>query len=263
MSRRQDRFRAWPLAAILSLSAWAAACEDGASPLAPPEEPPDAGCIRAQEPHSFQVYFVIDVSGSMEPFLNDLKDQLVSFASGFARFDGDGRPVRIDYYLVAYVNDVKWYGGRMTSVIAVQAAFDEAIARGQTNMNLRQNRPNAEPEENMLDALQEVVDSGPTAEGRLILLAGDAPFVEAPTVLSYQIPVRSTFAGVRQELADLGARIHAFVPGDLDGVTRTYDGQPSLTSLPGSTLHSLRDLTGAGEQIRSTLSFIAREASCN
>lgn len=254
------------LGLLLALAFGAAlgvACDDEGSPLVAIDEPPDAGCIRTQGPQSYQVYFVIDVSGSMGPFLTDLKNQIVSFASGFGEYDAEGRPIRVDYYVVAFVNDVKWYGGRMTSVIALQAAFEEAIARGQTNLNVVQNRFNAEPEENTLDALTAVIESGPTAEAKLIMIAADAPFVEAPVVLADGIQVRSTYDQVYAELEAIGARVHAFVPDQLDGLSRTYAGKPALTALPGSTVHSLRDLSGAEDEIRETLSFIAREASCN
>lgn len=249
--------------AILTALAIGAGCQDDAARLATVEEPPDAGCIRTEEPQTYEVYFVIDVSGSMGPFLNDLRDELVAFADGFARLDDQGRPVRVDYYVVAFVNDVKRFGGRMTSVIALQAAFEEAIARGQTNMNLMQNRFNAEPEENLLDALADVIAGNPSAEANLILVANDAPFLESPSILSDRIEVRSNYASIRADLERVGARVHAFVPDQLDGLSRTYQGQPALTSLPGSTVHSLRDLTGANSEIRSTLSFIAREAACN
>jgi hypothetical protein len=254
------------LAAILSVCALCAlgsACADDSSKIVTVEEPPDAGCLRPETPQTYQVYFVTDVSGSMSPFLSALSEELVTFAGGFSQFDTQGRPTRVDFYLVAFVNDVKWYGGRMTSVIALQASFDEAIARGAKNLNLNTDTPNAEPEENMLDAVQSVIDSKPDAEAKLVLVATDSAFAEAPTVLSGNIMVKSTFATVRSELEMIGARVHAFVPDQLDGLTREYNGQPSLTTLPGSTSHSLLNLTGSSEQIRQTLTTIAHEASCN
>jgi hypothetical protein len=240
-----------------------AACSDNSARIVTVEEPPDAGCLRMQEPQTFQVYFVTDVSGSMGPFLNDLSRELVSFAGGFSQFDPLGRPTRIDFYVVAFVNDVKWYGGRMTSVIAIQAAFSDAIARGAKNLNLTTDTANAEPEENVLDAIQSVIDSKPTAEARLVMIATDSNFVESPTVLSGPVQVKSTYANVLAGLQSISARVHAFVPDQLDGLTRNYHGMAPLTSLPGSTVHSLDMLTGATDQIRSTLSFIAREAACN
>jgi hypothetical protein len=254
--------RALIIPAALS-ALFAVACNDDLGPIVTAEEPPDAGCLREKSPQTYQVYFVVDVSGSMGPFLTDLKNELVSLAGGFPELDAEGRLVRVDYHVVAFVNDVKWYGGRMTSVIALQAALDEAIQRGQTNLNLSQNKINAEEQENTLDALASVIESGPNAEARLILLAGDAPFVEAPRVLSDNIPVQSTYATILADLAALEIRVHAFVPEQLDGLSRTYAGMPALTSLPGSTVSSLHDLAGANTRIRETLNFIATGAACN
>lgn len=240
-----------------------AGCTDEGTPITTIDEIPDAGCARTMMPKTFEVYFVIDVSGSMGPFLMDLRNQLVAFVDGFPKLDVEGRPVRVDYYVVAFVNDVKWYGGRMTSVIALQSALDEAITRGQTNFNLTQNRINAEPEENMLDALASVIESAPDAEARLVMIAGDATIPEAPMVLSENIEVKSNYATILAELTRIDARVHAFVPDELDGLSRTFEGMPALTSLPGSTVNSLRDLTGANDRIRETLSKIASGAACN
>jgi hypothetical protein len=38
---------------------------------------------------------------------------------------------------------------------------------------------------------------------------------------------------------------------------------PPLTSLAGSTKHSLTDLTGSKERVRETLTEIASNAACN
>jgi hypothetical protein len=240
-----------------------AACNDDLGPIVTADDPPDAGCIRPKTPQTYQVYFVVDVSGSMGPFLTDLKNELVTFAGGFPELDAEGRPVRVDYYVVAFVNDVKWYGGRMTSVIALQDALEQAIERGQTNLNLTQNRLNSEVEENTLDALASVIESNPNAEARLILLANDAPFLEAPAVLSDGIMIKSTYASILMQLQGIEARMHAFVPEALDGLTRSYSGHPALTSLPGSTVNYLHDLAGANDRIRETLNIIARGAACN
>jgi hypothetical protein len=249
--------------ALGATAATASGCADDTARIVTVEEPPDAGCLRSGEPQTFQIYFVTDVSGSMEPFLKDLSTELVSFAGGFKPLDAMGRPTRIDFFVVGFVNDVKWYGGRMTSVIAIQAAFDEAIARGMQGLNLNRDTRNAEAEENMLDALQSVIDSNPTAEARLIMLACDEAFVEAPATLSGNVTVKANYASVLEGLRQMNARVHAFVPAQLDGVTREYHGMPALTSLPGSSIHSLQSLTGSSQQIRDTLSFIAREAACN
>jgi hypothetical protein len=250
-------------AGIVASAMLFAGCQDDGSPISTIDEIPDAGCARTAIPKTFQVYFVIDVSGSMAPFLMDLRNQLVSFVDGFPKLDSEGRPVRVDYYVIAFVNDVKQYGGRMTSVIALQGALDEAIERGQTNLNLMQNKVNAEPEENTLDALAKVIEMEPSAEVRLVMIAGDATIPEAPAILSENIEVKSNYATILSELTRIEANIHAFVPDELDGLSRTFEGMPALTSLPGSTVNSLRDLTGANDRIRETLTKIASGASCN
>lgn len=251
-------------AGLLGVGGVGAGCtDDTGNRLVNVEQPPDAGCIRTQEPSSYEVYFVVDVSGSMGPFLTDLKSELLGFAENFAREDSEGQRIRVDYYVVAFVNDVKMYGGRMTSVISLQSALQEAIDRGQTEQNLTQNRANAEEAENMLDALSEVVKTSRDAEAKLVLIAADATFVEAPAILSDNIQVKSTYTSIKSDLQGIGARVHAFVPDKLDGLTRTYHNEPPLTSLAGSTVNSLRALTGVRSKIRETLSFIAREAACN
>lgn len=254
-----------PACAPALVLAWAAAlcgCH-GANLVAPVLPPRDAGCDRTQPPQTYQVYFVTDVSGSMAPFLEKLSAALVTFAGAFSPFDGLGRPVLVDFFLVAFVNDVKSYGGRMTSSIALQAAFDEAIARGATGKNLAHDSPNADTAENLLDAIQAVVDAHPTADARLMMIATDSEFAEAPAVLTLDLPVRSTYAAVLGELRALGVRVHAFVPAELDGLTRDYHDQPALTTLPGSSVHDLDALTQAPEQIADALSRIAQQAGCH
>src|SRR5436190_5186243 len=98
-------------AASLFATLLGTACAEDSGPITTIEEPPDAGCIREAAPQTYQVFFVIDVSGSMGPFLTDLRNQIVTFANGFPKLDSEGRIVRVDYYVVAFVNDVKWYGG--------------------------------------------------------------------------------------------------------------------------------------------------------
>ena len=258
--------RASPLSYLVTAAALAAslaACQDESTPLLIADDRPDAGCIRNQEPSTYEVFFVIDVSGSMGPFLTELKEELVSFANGFPERDALGRRVRIDYYVVAFVNDVKVYGDRMTTIIALQAAFDEAIAAGQTNYNLTVHTFNSEPEENLLDAMSTALQLAQGAEAKLIMMATDAPFFEAPQVLSERIPVQTAYGALLADLQTSGARIHAFTASALDGITREFKHQPPLTSLPGSTVHRLQDLQGANDLIRETLAFIARESSCN
>ncbi|MBI2373481.1 MAG: hypothetical protein HYV07_05725 [Deltaproteobacteria bacterium] len=242
---------------------FAGACgDDGGGGISLAEEP-KSECIRPEEPHTYEVFFVIDVSGSMSPFLRDVRGELVALADNLPEADADGRRVRVDYYLIAFVNDARMYGGRMTSVVALQSAFDEAIEDGLTNYNLNVRTFNAEEEENLLDALTLALDTNPSAEAKLFFIAADAPFVEAPRVLSESIPVQSKYTDVMQRLGVVGARIHAFTEDQLDGLTRTFHQQPALTTLPGSTVHALEDLRGAREKIRGTLADIAARAACN
>ena len=42
----------------------------------------------AVEPRTYEVYFVIDVSGSMGPFLTNVRNELVAFADGLPEYEG-------------------------------------------------------------------------------------------------------------------------------------------------------------------------------
>lgn len=252
------------LATLALLLLGAAACDDsgGNIGVTPPEET-DAGCLRAEEPVSYDIYFVVDVSGSMAPFLTSVRNELIAFAQGFPQENGEGRRVRVDYYLVAFVNDVKVFGnGRMTSLVAVQAAFDEAIAAGQTNYNLNTRTFNAEPEENTLDALNTAISLPSTADARIIIFAGDAEYFEAPASLAENISVENTYADVRQKLTDQEIRLHAFTKRGLHGFFLPYEGQAPLTDLPGSRVYALDELVGASTEVADTLFEIARDAAC-
>lgn len=252
----------------LTLALWtlaAAACDDGNGNITvtPPEET-DAGCLRAEEPVSYDIYFVVDVSGSMAPFLTSVRNELIAFADGFPGENAEGRRVRVDYHLIGFVNDVKVFGGgRMTSLIAVQAAFDEAIAAGQTNYNLNTRTFNAETEENTLDALDTAIQMPSTADARIIIYAGDAEYFEAPASLAENITISNTYAGIRQKLEAGRIRLHAFAKRGLHGFFVPYDQQPPLTDLPGSKVYSLDELVGASAEVADTLFEIARDAACN
>lgn len=249
---------------LATIASCTLACGDdpGNISVTPPE--PEEECIREIEPVTYEVYFVIDVSGSMEPFLRSVRDELVGFAEGFPARNAQDREVRVDYYLIGFVNDVRVYGdGRMTSVIALQAAFDEAITDGRDNFNLNTMTFNAEEEENMLDAMAEAISLNPSAEARLIMVATDAPFVEAPAVLNEDIQVQNTYAGIREQLEQLEVRVHGFGKEGLGGLFINYNEMPPLTELPGSSKHKLGDLQGSGTSIRNTLFSIAQEAACN
>ncbi|MBI4822271.1 MAG: hypothetical protein HY791_38785 [Deltaproteobacteria bacterium] len=255
--------RALVLMSSLAFLLVAASCGDDTGGGISLADEPTRECIRPEEPHTYEVFFVIDVSGSMAPFLRDVRSELVALADNLPETDAEGRRVRVDYYLVAFVNDAKTYGGRMTSIVALQSAFDEAIADGLTNYNLTVRTFNAEEEENLLDGLSMALDTNPSAEAKLFFIAADADFFEAPAVLSENIPVKSKYAEVKDRLAAIDARVHAFTEASLDGLTRTYHRQPALTTLPGSTVHRLDDLRGAREKVRLTLADIAAAAACN
>lgn len=249
-------------ARVLAVAVLGLGCDDLEQQLIPVEP---TMCLREYAPSSYAVYFVVDVSGSMAPFLADVREELLALAENLPKFDDEGRAVTVEFFIVAFVNDVRWYPGnvrRLEDVTRVQSALDEAIADGKTNQNLNAPTFNAEDRENLLDALAEVITDRPSKDANLIILATDADFAEAPDELSGSIVVRSTFSGVRAGLAEIGARVHAFVGPDTDGLTRSYAGVPSLTSLPGSTVHDITALTGARSKIRETLTIIAESASC-
>lgn len=253
----------WILWASLAL-----ACNrEDSPPLTNAEAPPDAGCTREVVPQHYQVFFVIDVSGSMGPFLTDLGRSLTVFAETFPERDSQDQRVEVEYYVVGFVNDVKWFPEatpRMTSVIAVQAAIEEAIRAGSNGQNLNQRSTNAETDENLLDALAAVLASNadPTAV-KMILLATDANFREAPATLSFELPVQSNYGSILADLGAQGFQVHAFTPTGLDGLTRTYRDQQPLTSLPGSTVNDLNQLVDAQEALTERLVVIAEGASCN
>jgi hypothetical protein len=230
------------------------------------EEPPVKECMRETAPRTFEIYFVLDVSTSMAPFLNDVKNELVALSFNFPEYDEAGRRTQVDYYVVGFVNDFRWFPAgaeRMTSHIAVQAAFEEAIAAGSSGNNLTQSALNAETTENLLDAIASVLARESTAEAKLMLIATDATFAEAPQVLSNNIEVQSSYLGIKSELEAQGFRVHAFTQSDVDGLGRLYANQPPLTSLPGASTHDLATLTGDRDNVRRTLTDIATNAACN
>lgn len=244
----------------------AAGCDDGGPIVAPVPLPPDAGCVIDEAARTFEVYFVIDVSNSMVPFLTDLATELAAFTRSFPEENARGDRVLSSYFVVAFVNDVKLFppeAERMTSHIAVGDAIRTAIAEAEGNRNLNSNTPNADPDENLLDALGAVIDRAPDPDFLLVLVATDQGFREAPAMLSGDITVTRTYAEVRSGLEALGARVHAFVPDQLDGLTRDYRGEPPLTDLNGGRVFDLRDLAAARESIRATLEDIALDAACN
>lgn len=252
------------------IAAWAVAgllgCEDEAGTIVTVPPPPPETCVVGEIARSFDVYFVIDVSRSMARFLEDLADQLGNFALGFPTEDINEDRVIVNYYVVAFVNDVRLFpfnAERMTSHIAVGAAIRDAIAAADGNRNLNANTPNADADENLLDALGAVLDRSPSADSRMVLIATDEGFREAGEQLSGGITVTRTYEQVFQGLEDFEVRVHAFTQGALDGLTRPYLGQPPLTSIGEGGLFELSDLAGADDLLATTLEGIARDASCN
>lgn len=253
--------------ALLTAAIATAACASDDFGITVARPPPDAGCDLSDTPQRFEVYFVVDVSGSMAAFNDELARTVESFAQSFPERDAQDNRVLVDYYVIAFVNDVLWFPNnarRMTEPVSVQGALRAAILRGEDNTLLTRDLKNAEPDENLLDALAEVIGHNPREDAQvLVLIATDAGFREAPERLSGGIEVRSTYAAIRADLERIGAQVHAFTPDALDGLTRGYAGQEPLTALPGSGSYSLRDLASSSELIQVTLTDIARNASCN
>lgn len=250
----------------LALLLWAGACNEDPPYIAPTPPPIDAGCVQGDLVRRYEVYFVLDVSGSMEVFLDDLAAELGSLALGFPERDRNDDRVIVNYYVVGFVNDVKLFPAgaeRMTSHIAVGYAIREAIAAAEGNINLNNATPNADADENLMDALGAVIDNAPSADATLVLIATDQGFREAGQVLSGGVQVQRSYDEVFAGLKDLGVRVHAFVPGPLDGLTRPYREQPALTTIGDGEIFLLEDLTAARESIQHTLLDIAQGASCN
>jgi hypothetical protein len=252
------------LAALAALGALTlAACEDSASIGVQPD-PPDAGCARVEEPRHYEIFFVLDVSGSMVPFLSTVRAELQSLAAGFPTEDALGRGVRVDYYVVGFVNDSKVFGGgRMSSTLALQGALDDAIAAGASEKNLTQDSSNIEPEENLLDALAQVATlAEDSASTKVVLVATDAPFVESPSQLNQGLRVQATYGAVRADLERLQARVHVFTGQYIPGLTQPWNGAPPLSTLPGSGAYRLDELQGARQRVAERLNIIARSAVC-
>lgn len=268
LSDARSRGKASPrLGAGLLLTAALAspACQEDFTPLVTVPAPADAGCILEETARTFDVYFVIDVSNSMQAFLMNLADELASFALSFPERNQNGDRILVSYYVVAFVNDVRLFpegAERMTSHIAVSTAISDAIAAAGGNRNLNTNTPNADTDENLLDALGAVIDRAPSADNVVVIVATDQGFRERPDSLSGGITVTRTYAEVFEGLELIDAKVNGLVPGQLDGLTRPYQGQPPLTSVGDGLLFDLDDLTGAGADIQGTLEGIARDATC-
>ncbi|MEL7369551.1 MAG: vWA domain-containing protein [Myxococcota bacterium] len=254
---------------IATAATFLLACSSDGPELGTFSPPPDAGtCSSERAARFYEVFFVLDVSTSMTRFLeNGLAQQLESLAFAFPDRDSQDRRVLIDYYVIGFANDFKWFpegpARRMTSPIAVQAAIEQAVDAGRLGNNLTQNFANAESPENLLDALHAVTEIQPQGDVVVIIVATDAEISEAPTILSSDIEVRSRYGDVREKLIDLDVQIHALTLTNLDGLTRMYKGQPPLTSGEGSRTYSLRALEESQEALQAALAEIAQTAVCN
>lgn len=257
------RATTWVASGALAVAVLLSGCDE-TLPLSPPDDPVDAGCGGGDEPRRFEVYFALDVSGSMAPFLRDVRDELEGFAGGFPELDGLGRGVRVDYFVVGFVNDYKVFGdGRMSSTLAVRSALDDAITAGLGNSNLTTSTPNIEEEENLLDALALIPTLSTSSAVKVVIVATDADFVENPAILGPGIQVVNTFAGVRQKMVDIDARVHVFTRALMPGLNIPYKNVPPLSELPGSSSARLDELVGARDRVRDRLNEIARDATCN
>lgn len=253
-------------AAALGAATSATGCAED-TPIFVARPPPPETCDLKETPQRYEVYFVIDVSGSMRPFNAALAGAVQSFSRAFPDRDASDNRVLVDYYVIAFVNDVLFVPNnarRMTEPVAVQGAIETAIDLGADNTLLTSNLKNAESEENLLDALAEVIGNDPREDAELLVIIGtDAGFEEAPSTLSGGIQVRSNYTSIRADLESIGARVYTFTPDALDGLTRQYAGQPSLSSLPGSAAYSLREVAASADLIEQTLLEIAESAACN
>jgi len=250
------------MSAVLA-TALGTACDEPIT-VAPPEETPDGGCNGPEEVRHFEVFLVLDVSGSMTPFIRNVKAELEGFAAGFPTQDKLGRGVRVDFFVVGFVNDFKVFGnGRLSSQLAVEAALDEAISAGGSNHNLTNGTDNAEPEENMLDALNQVPGlSSSTDATKIVIIATDAAFVERPSILGPSFQVMNTFAEVRARLVALNPLVHSFTRGFQPGLNLPYHDVPALLDLPGSSNNELNEIEGVRDRVREKLNSIVQGAVC-
>lgn len=254
------------IAFALSTVLFGAACSDSNGALTQAVRY-DGGCTEIDAPSDYDVYFVVDVSGSMTPFLTNLRSELVGFAAGFPETDKRGEPVEVRYRVIGFKDDVRWYpeaGTSTTDVETVQEWLLSAAQAGETTANLNATAPNVSAEENLLDALAAVIEDEPSAEANLVLIATDQAFRERPWRLSDYYTVGAQYDEILAGLRSVDARVHAFTRGPIEGLTRAYGDQPALTSLDGSTVHELETLEseGASARVRETLFYIAREAAC-
>lgn len=223
-------------------------CEDGAQ-----EEP---GVVR-----NLHIFFVIDVSGSMEPFLRTLQLELLSLVQSLDPVVEQGGTVT--YYVVGFVNDVRWFprsGRGLTSVAEVRSAMDEAIELGETGYNLNHYTFNLEDPENLLEGLLAVLDHEGGMDRPIIIAATDAPLAEAPAVLYPEIAVAPTLEDAKQQLRQVDASVHLFAGRVRDNLEEGYRNVHDLGGI--ARLRSIDSVGGSSRPIRKALLSIGREAAC-
>lgn len=251
-----------PVAAIAGAAALAlSACGEDTF-VVPDIRPPEADRCTQSIPRTFQVYFVINVSGSMRDFLFPLADRLESFVQGFPDVDVNGDRLLVDYYVVAFVNDVGFFpegAPRMTSSIAVAQAIDDAVERGLDNRNL-DGSDNSEETENMLDAIDAALDNGTDADRVLFLIATQDEFAERGERLLPDFTVENAYADVRARLDEVRQKglVYAFTDGDVGGFDRSFRLQDPIATDGLLRLQVLQDESAIG----GILSQIAQEVAC-
>lgn len=248
-------------ALALSLALGASACGDE-TVIVPNIQPPEEERCTQSIPRTFQVYFIVNVSGSMNEFLEPLADELESFVEGFPDVDINGDRLLVDYYVVAFVNDYAFFpegAPRMTSSIAVAQAIDDALARAEGNRNL-DGSDNSEATENMLDAIDAALDNGTDADRVLFLIATQDPFAAEGETLLPDFTVQNSFADISARLDEIrqNGLVYAFTDGDVEGIDRNFRLQEPLNTDGLLELRVLQDESAVG----GILSEIAQEVAC-
>lgn len=257
------------LTATLAVTLASAGCSDEGPTLVVRPPTPDAGCT-VSNVRSFEVYFVVDVSGSMREFLNDVQEQLFQFAQSFPELDSNENRVFVDYYVLGFVNDYAFFprgAERMTSPLAVRGAIGQAIdaAADGTNVNDGSLNNDQSPQagetgpENLLDALAQVYGRTPASDQVLVVLATDADFVDQGDVLTPNIEVMTPFEAVKEGLADIDAKVYAFTDGEVDGIDKSFRTRPAMEV---TELFNLLELAEDSNAVGRILTQIAVEAAC-
>ncbi len=239
------------------------ACDDPAS-VVPNIPPPTVERCTQSIPRTFQVYFVVNVSRSMSEYLEALALELESFADGFPDVDVNGDLILVNYYVVAFVNDVGFFpegAPRMTSSIAVAQAIEDAVDRGRDNRNL-DGSDNGEinGDENLLDALGAALDNGTEADRVLFLIATEDNFRNQGERLSPNFIVENDYLDIRERLltAQEKGLVYAFTDGTVEGIDRNFDGNPPLFTDGRIDLNALLDSSA----VSAILGDIAQEVAC-